>query len=56
MKHALYPQRHIIRTRLDSFYQYAAAGNAPEAHRLAVTIEYLWGTRPDTSVADTLDL
>jgi lysophospholipase L1-like esterase len=45
MKHALYPQRHIIRTRLDSFYQYAAAGNAPEAHRLAVTIEYLWGTR-----------
>jgi transposase len=34
--------RHIIRTRLDSFYQHAAATEAPEAHRLAATIEAWW--------------
>jgi len=33
------PEHHLIRTRLDSFYQLAAATNAPEAHRLAATIE-----------------
>jgi transposase len=36
------PERHIIRTRLDSFYQQAAATDAPEAHRLAATIEAWW--------------
>ena len=36
------PQRHVIRTRLDSFYQQAAATDAPEAHRLAATIEAWW--------------
>jgi transposase len=36
------PQRHVIRTRLDSFYQQAAATDAPEAHRLAATIEDWW--------------
>jgi len=36
------PERHIIRTRLDSFYQHAAASDAPEAHRLAATIEAWW--------------
>ena len=36
------PQRHIIRARLDSFYQQAAATDAPEAHRLAATIEAWW--------------
>jgi len=36
------PQRHLIRTRLDSFYQHAAATDAPEAHRLAATIEAWW--------------
>ncbi len=36
------PERHIIRTRLDSFYQQAAATDAPEAHRLAATIEGGW--------------
>ena len=34
------PERHVIRTRLDSFYQHAAAEtDAPEAHCLAATIE-----------------
>ena len=36
------PERHIIRTHLDSFYQHAAATDAPEAHRLAATIEAWW--------------
>ena len=36
------PERHVIRTRLDSFYQHAAASDAPEAHRLAATIEAWW--------------
>ena len=36
------PERHIIRTRLDSFYRHAAATDAPEAHRLAATIEDWW--------------
>jgi transposase len=36
------PERHVIRTRLDSFYQSAAATDAPEAHRLAATIETWW--------------
>ena len=36
------PEHHLIRTRLDSFYQLAAATNAPEAHRLAATIEAWW--------------
>jgi transposase len=36
------PERHIIRTRLDSFYQQAAATDAPEAHRLAATVEAWW--------------
>jgi transposase len=36
------PQRHVIRTRLDNFYQQAAATDAPEAHRLAATIEAWW--------------
>lgn len=36
------PERHLIRTRLDSFYQHAAAADAPEAHRLAATIEAWW--------------
>jgi len=36
------PQRHVIRTRLDSFYQQAVATDAPEAHRLADTIEAWW--------------
>jgi transposase len=36
------PERHHIRTRLDSFYQQAAATDAPEAHRLAATIEAWW--------------
>jgi len=36
------PERHVIRTRLDSFYQSAAATDAPEAHRLAATIEAWW--------------
>jgi hypothetical protein len=36
------PERHVIRTRLDSFYQQAAATDAPEAHRLAATIEAWW--------------
>ena len=36
------PERHLIRTRLDSFYQQAAATDAPEAHRLAATIEAWW--------------
>ena len=36
------PQRHLIRTRLDSFYQHAAATDAPEVHRLAATIEAWW--------------
>jgi transposase len=36
------PESHVIRTRLDSFYQHAAATNAPEAHRLAATIEAWW--------------
>ncbi|MGZ4553742.1 MAG: ISL3 family transposase [Mycobacteriaceae bacterium] len=33
------PEHHIIRTRLDSLYQQAAATDAPEAHRLAATAE-----------------
>src|SRR5665811_1224837 len=36
------PQRHVIRAPLDSFYQHAAATDAPEAHRLASTIEAWW--------------
>jgi len=36
------PERHVIRRRLDSFYQQAAASDAPEAHRLAATIEAWW--------------
>ena len=36
------PERHVIRTRLDSFYQQAGATDAPEAHRLAATIEAWW--------------
>jgi hypothetical protein len=36
------PERHLIRTRLDNFYQHAAAADAPEAHRLAATIEAWW--------------
>jgi len=36
------PERHLIRTRLDNFYQQAAATDAPEAHRLAATIEAWW--------------
>jgi transposase len=36
------PQRRLIRARLDSFYQYAAATDAPEVHRLAATIEAWW--------------
>ncbi len=36
------PEHHLIRTRLDSFYQLAAVTNAPEAHRLAATIEAWW--------------
>ncbi len=36
------PEPHLIRTRLDHFYQIAAATNAPEAHRLAATIEAWW--------------
>ena len=36
------PERHLIRTRLDSFYRHAAATDAPEAHRLAATIETWW--------------
>ena len=36
------PERHVIRTRLDSFYQQAAATDAPEAHRLAATVEAWW--------------
>ena len=36
------PERHVIRTRLDSFYRQAAATGAPEAHRLAATVEAWW--------------
>ena len=36
------PERHRIRTRLDSFYQQAAATDAPEAHRLAATVGAWW--------------
>ena len=36
------PERHIIRTCLDSFYQQAAATDASEAHRLAATVEAWW--------------
>ena len=36
------PERHLIRNRLDSFCQYAAAAKAPEAHRPAGTIEDWW--------------
>jgi len=36
------PQRRLIRARLDSFYQHAAATDAPEVHRLAATIEAWW--------------
>jgi transposase len=36
------PERHLIRARLDSFYQHAAATDASEAHRLAATIETWW--------------
>jgi transposase len=36
------PERRLIRARLDSFYQHAAATDAPEAHRLAATIEAWW--------------
>jgi hypothetical protein len=36
------PQRHLIRTRLDNFYQQAAATGAAEAHRPAATIEECW--------------
>jgi transposase len=37
-----FPERHIIRARLDGFYQHAAATDAPEANRLATTIEAWW--------------
>jgi hypothetical protein len=33
------PERRLIRARLDSFYQHAAVTDAPEARRLAATIE-----------------
>jgi transposase len=36
------PERHLIGTRLDSFYQHAAATDAPEAHRLAATVQAWW--------------
>lgn len=36
------PERHVIRTRLDSFYQSAAATDTPEVHRLAATVEAWW--------------
>jgi len=36
------PERHIIRTHLDSFYQRAAATDAPEVHRPAATVEAWW--------------
>src|SRR5665647_2257852 len=36
------PQRHVIWARLHSSYQPAAAIDAPEANRLAVTIEAWW--------------
>jgi len=36
------PERHVMRRKLDSFYQHAAATDAPEAHRLAGTIEAWW--------------
>jgi len=36
------PERHVVRRRLDSFYQHAAGTDAPEAHRLAATIEAWW--------------
>ena len=36
------PERHVIRASLDSFYQSAAATDAPEVHRLAATVEAWW--------------
>ena len=36
------PERHLIGTRLGSFYQHAAATDAPEAHRLAATVQAWW--------------
>ena len=36
------PERHVIRAHLDSFYQQAAASDAPEVHRLAATVEAWW--------------
>ena len=36
------PERHVTRGKLDSFYQQAAATDAPEAHRLAATVEAWW--------------
>jgi transposase len=36
------PERHTVRTRLESFYQQAAATDAPEVHRLAATVEAWW--------------
>jgi transposase len=36
------PERRVIRARLDSFYQQAAATDAPEAQRLAATVEAWW--------------
>ena len=36
------PERDVIRARLDSFYQSAAASDAPEVHRLAATVEAWW--------------
>jgi transposase len=37
-----YPERQLIRTRLEAFYLAAAASTAPEAHRLAGTVEVWW--------------
>jgi transposase len=36
------PERHLVGTRLGSFYQHAAATDAPEAHRLAATVQAWW--------------
>lgn len=36
------PDRHLIRGRLNAFYNRAAASDSPEVHRLAATIETWW--------------
>ena len=38
------PDHHMIRARLNNFYQQTAATDAPEVHRLAATIEAWWPT------------